>query len=135
MSRSLVLLILGLYGLLLSGVMLFATTWLLKSYGIDPYDVSHISLMRYLGLSNFGLALLALLNRNLSNSASLQTVLLVSAIVVLGGIGVGTVDSLLKDAPLTGFFLADTFLRLVMGLALLYCYNRERQQVISQVAA
>ncbi|WP_157580084.1 hypothetical protein [Rudanella lutea] len=134
MSRSLFLLIAGLYSCFLGLSMLFLAGESLKSYGVSNPDQAHISVMQYLGLTNIGLGILSLLNRHVPNSAGLRNALLTTAFVVFGGVLKGLYDVFVLHPPMSGLFLADTVLRLGLGLGLLYFLNRERQQAIRQVA-
>jgi hypothetical protein len=130
MSRSILLLIIGIHGSLLAVGMIFATELSLKLYGVPQVDVSHISTMQYLGVSTGCFALLALLNRNAPNSVSLRTLLQVMALLLLAGIVLGVYQAYLLHTPFSGFFVGDSLFRLAMGVGLLYCYNREIKLVL-----
>ena len=125
MSRSLFLLILGIYGVLLALLMVFFAKSALESYGAPTDDLSHISTMQFLGVANIGFAVLALLNRNAPNSIALRNSLLASAIVVFGGVLKGLYDLFVLHPPMSAFFIGDTVFRLLVGLGLVYFYNRE----------
>lgn len=128
MSRSLILLITGIYNALLALSMIFMAEPSLKNYGVPTVDLAHISVMQYLGVVNGGLALLAFLNRTAPNSVGLRNSLLVLAITGLCGIVKGVYDILVLHPPMSGFFIGDTVFRLALSLALLYSYNREARQ-------
>ena len=125
MSRSLFLLILGIYGVLLALSMVFFAKSALESYGAPTDDLSHISTMQFLGVANIGFAVLALLNRNAPNFIALRNSLLASAIVVFGGVLKGLYDLFVLHPPMSAFFIGDTVFRLLVGLGLVYFYNRE----------
>lgn len=125
MSRSLFLLIAGIYSALLGLMMLFMAEPSLKNYGLPTVDLAHISIMQYMGLANLGFGVLSLLNRNVPNSAALRNGLLALCIVVLGGVLKGIYDIVILHPPMSGFFIGDTVLRLALGLGCLYFYNRE----------
>lgn len=125
MSRSLFLLILGIYGVLSALSMVFFAKSALESYGAPTDDLSHISTMQFLGVANIGFAVLALLNRNAPNSIALRNGLLASAIVVFGGVLKGLYDLFVLHPPMSAFFIGDTVFRLLVGLGLVYFYNRE----------
>ena len=133
MSRSLFLLITGIYTALLSLSMVFATEMALISYGTPQVDLSHISIMQFLGVSNIGLGLLALLNRHTPNSVALRNTLLALAVTMLAGIVLGIYHVYLLDVPFSTFFVVDSLFRLALGLGYLYFYNRETK--LAQVGA
>ena len=85
--------------------------------------------MQYVGAATGCFALLALLNRNAPNSVSLQTLLLVMAVLLLAGILMGIYQIYILNSPVSGFFIGDSLFRLVLGLSLVYCYNRESKQI------
>lgn len=125
MSRSLLLLIAGIYDALLALSMIFMAEPSLKNYGVPTVDLAHISVMQYLGVVNGGLALLAFLNRNAPNSVGLRNALLVLAVTGLAGIGKGLYDIFILHPPMSAFFIGDTVFRLALSAGLLYVYNRE----------
>ncbi|MBC8153684.1 MAG: hypothetical protein H7Z72_12305 [Bacteroidetes bacterium] len=133
MSRSLFLLITGIYTTLLSLSMVFATEMSLISYGTPQVDLSHVSIMQFLGVSSMGLGLLALLNRHAPNSAALRNTLLALAVTTLAGIVLGIYHVYLLHVPFSTFFVVDSLFRLVLGLGYLYFYNRETR--LAQVGA
>lgn len=133
MSRSLFLLITGIYTTLLSLSMVFATEMSLISYGTPQVDLSHISIMQFLGVSNIGLGLLALLNRHAPNSVALRNTLLALAVTTLAGIVLGIYHVYLLHVPFSTFFVVDSLFRLALGLGYLYFYNRETR--LAQVGA
>lgn len=125
MSRSLFLLLAGIYSIVLALSMIFAPTAALESYGTGNIDLNHISLMQFLGVANLGFAALALLNRNAPNSVALRNSLLATALVVFGGVVLGLYNAYAMNVPYSTFFIGDTLFRLALGLAILYFYNRE----------
>lgn len=125
MSRSLFLLLAGIYGFFLAIPMLFFTESSLLNYGVPKVDLDHIAIMQYLGISNAMIGLLFLLNRNQPNSYSLCTVLLLGALNPLVGVVAGVYHVMVLNVPFSTFFVADTLFRLALGLAFLYYYNRE----------
>ena len=125
MSRSLFLLITGIYTALLSLSMVFATEMSLISYGTPQVDLSHISIMQFLGVSSMGLGLLALLNRRAPNSVALCNTRLALAVTMLAGIVLGIYHVYLLDVPFSTFFVVDSLFRLALGLGYLYFYDRE----------
>lgn len=125
MSRSLFLLIVGIYNALLAVSMLFMAGESLKNYGVPTVDLAHISVMQYLGVENGGLALLAFLNRKAPNSVGLRNALLMLAMTGLAGIVKGLYDIFILHPPMSAFFIGDTVFRLALSAGLLYFYNRE----------
>lgn len=125
MTRSLFLLLAGIYALLLALAMLFFTESSLLNYGVPKVDLDHIAIMQYLGIANGVVGLLILLNRNAPNSYSLRTILLVGALNPLVGVVVGVYHVLVLHVPFSTFFVADSLFRLALGLAFLYFYSRE----------
>lgn len=125
MSRSVFLLIVGVYNALLALSMIFMAEPSLKNYGVPAVDLAHISVMQYLGVTNGGLAILCFLNRNAPNSVGLQNALLMLAITGLAGIVKGLYDIFVLHPPMSAFFIGDTVLRLALSVGLLYFYNRE----------
>ena len=133
MTRSLFLLLAGIYALLLALAMLFFTESSLLNYGVPKVDLDHIAIMQYLGIANGVVGLLILLNRNAPNSYSLRTILLVGALNPLVGVVVGVYHVLVLHVPFSTFFVADSLFRLALGLAFLYFYSRETK--LAQVGA
>jgi ABC-type sugar transport system permease subunit len=131
MSRSIFLLINGIYGAVLALSMIFAPTAALESYGAANIDLNHISTMQFLGVANLGFAALAFLNRNAPNSIALRNSLLATAIVVFGGVVLGLYNAYAMNVPYSTFFIGDTLFRLALGLAILYFYNQESKQAIA----
>ena len=125
MTRSLFLLLAGIYALLLALAMLFFTESSLLNYGVPKVDLDHIAIMQYLGIANGVVGMLILLNRNAPNSYSLRTILLVGALNPLVGVVVGVYHVLVLHVPFSTFFVADSLFRLALGLAFLYFYSRE----------
>ncbi len=125
MSRSLFLLLAGIYGAVLALSMVFAPTAALESYGTATVDLNHISVMQFLGISTGALSLMNLLNRNAPNSYTLRTLLLAQVVNVLGGVVLGIYHVYVMNVPNSAFFVGDTLFRLVLGLGFLYFYNRE----------
>ena len=133
MTRSLFLLLAGIYALLLALAMLFFTESSLLNYGVPKVDLDHIAIMQYLGIANGVVGMLILLNRNAPNSYSLRTILLVGALNPLVGVVVGVYHVLVLHVPFSTFFVADSLFRLALGLAFLYFYSRETK--LAQVGA
>lgn len=125
MSRSVFLLIVGIYNALLALSMIFMAEPSLKNYGVPAVDLAHISVMQYLGVTNGGLAILCFLNRNAPNSVGLRNALLMLAITGLAGIVKGLYDLFILHPPMSAFFVGDTVFRLALSAGLLYFYNRE----------
>lgn len=129
MSRSLFLLLSGVYGILLFLAMVFATTPTLQSYGVPNVDLNHISIMQFLGVSTGALALLLVLNRNAPNTYTLRTLLLAQTLYILAGVLLGVYHVYALNVPNNAFFVGDSLFRLALGLGFLYFYNRETRQV------
>ncbi len=125
MTRSLFLLVAGIYSSLLAVVMVFFTEASLKNYGVPTVDVTHISVMQFLGVATGAFGLLPLLNRNAPDSFSLRTILLVQSYVSLAGVVLGIYHVYVLHVPFSTFFVGDTLFRLALGLAFMYFYNRE----------
>lgn len=128
MSRSLFLLLAGIYGLLLFLAMVFATTPTLQNYGVPNVDLNHISVMQFLGVSTGALALLLVLNRNAPNTYTLRTLLLAQALYILAGVVLGVYHVYGLNVPSSSFFIGDSIFRLLLGLGFAYFYSREAQQ-------
>ena len=125
MSRSLFLLILGIYDALLALTMIFMAEPSLKNYGAPTVDLTHISVMQYLGTTTGSVALLCFLSRNAPNSVGLRNSLLVIGVVGFSGILKGLYDIFVLHPPMSAFFIGDTVLRLVLALGVFYFYNQE----------
>ena len=125
MNRSVFLLIAGVYSALLAVSMVFIPEASLRNYGVPSVDLSYISVMQFLGLSNAGFAIMALLNRNASSSFSLRTILLAEAVNILAGVVLGVYHVYGLNVPHSSFFMGDSLLRLAFGLGFMYFYNRE----------
>lgn len=125
MSRSLFLLILGIYDALLALSMIFMAEPSLKNYGAPTVDLTHIAVMQYLGTSTAALALLCFLSRNAPNSVGLRNSLLVIGVTGLAGVLKGLYDIFVLHPPISPFFIGDTVLRLALALGVFYFYNRE----------
>ncbi len=132
MSRSLFLLLAGVYGILLFVAMLFATESALQSYGVATADLNHVSIMQFLGLSTGALSVPLLLNRNAPNSHTLRTLLLAQGGYILGGVVLGFYHVYVLHVPSSSFFLADTLFRLVLGLGFIYFHTRESELARSE---
>ena len=128
MSRSLFLLLSGAYGILLFLAMVFATTPTLQNYGAPDADLSHSSIMQFLGVSTGALALLLVLNRNAPNTYTLRTLLLAQALYILAGVVLGVYHVYVLNVPSSAFFVGDSLFRLVLGLGFVYFYTRESRQ-------
>ena len=129
MSRSVFLLIVGIYNALLALSMIFMAEPSLKNYGVPAVNLAHISVMQYLGVTNGGLAILCFLNRNAPNSVGLRNGLLMLAVTGLAGIAKGAYDIFVLHPPMSAFFIGDTVFRLALSVGLLYFYNRETKLV------
>lgn len=128
MSRSLFLLLAGIYGLVLTIEMVFTPELAIRNYGAPEINLYHVAFMQLLGVSAGALALMNFLNRNAPNSYTLRTLLLAQALVLVGGVVLGIYHALVVDVPTNSIFIADSIFRLVLGLGFLYYYNREAQQ-------
>ena len=125
MSRSLFLLLTGIYGLVLTLAMLFAPEATIRNYGAPAVNLNQIALMQFLGLSTGAIALITLLNRNAPNSYTLRTLLLAQALLLVGGVVLGIYHATVVHVPMNSFFIGDSLFRLVLGLGFVYFYNRE----------
>ena len=128
MTRSLFLLLSGIYSSLLAVVMVFATKAALNNYGVPTVDVTHISVMQFLGVATGAFGLLSLLNRRAPNSFSLRTILLAQGYVSLAGVMLGIYHVYVLHVPFSAFFVGDTLFRLALGLGFVYFYKRESRQ-------
>jgi flagellin-like protein len=133
MNRSLFMLLSGIYGLLLFIAMVFATIPTLQNYGVPNVDLSHISIMQFLGVSTGALALLLVLNRNAPNAYTLQTLLLAQGVYILTGVLLGVYHVYALNVPNSTFFVVDSLFRLALGLGFLYYYHQATQQTAVQV--
>lgn len=118
----------GIYGLLLFVAMVFATTPTLLNYGTRTVDLSHISIMQFLGISTGALALMLVLNRNAPNTYTLRTLLLAQALYILAGVLLGIYHVYALNVPSSTFFVVDSLFRLALGLGFLYLYNQAMRE-------
>ena len=125
MNRSLFLLVAGIYSAVLAVAMVFFTEASLKNYGVPTVDVTHISVMQFLGVATGAFGLLPLLIRNAPTSFSLRSILLAQGYVSLAGVVLGIYHVYVLHVPFSAFFIGDTVFRLVLSAGLLYFYNRE----------
>ncbi len=128
MTRSLFLLLAGIYSAVLAVAMVFFTEASLKNYGVPTVDVTHISVMQFLGVATGAFGLLSLLNRNVPNSFSLRTILMAQGYVSLARVLLGIYHVYVFHVPFSAFFVGDTLFRLALGLGFVYFYNRESRQ-------
>ena len=128
MSRSLFLLLTGIYGLVLTLAMVFAPEAALQNYGAPSVDLNHISVMQFLGLSTGAIALMTILNRNAPNSYTFRTLLLAQAFLLLSGVALGIYHAIVLHVPMSSFFIGDSLFRLALGLGFVYFYTRETRQ-------
>lgn len=128
MSRSLFLLMTGIYGLLLTLAMVFAPEAAIRNYGAPEVSLNQIALMQFLGLSTGAIALMTILNRKAPNSYTLRTLLLAQALLLIGGIVLGIYHATVVHVPMNSFFIGDSLFRLALGFGFVYFYNRESQQ-------
>lgn len=128
MTRSLFLLLAGIYSAVLAVVMVFFTEASLNNYGVVTVDVTHISVMQFLGVATGAFGLLPLLNRNAPNSFSLRTILLAQGYVLLAGVLLGIYHVYVLHVPFSAFFVGDTLFRLALGLGFMYFYSLESRQ-------
>ena len=103
----------------------------LKSYGSLSVDLTHIATIQFLGVAVIGEGILALLSRNEPNSDSLRHILLIIAITTVGGVLLGVYHMVVLHPPMNNFFIGDTGLRLLLGLATLYYYNQATKQAVA----
>jgi uncharacterized membrane protein YsdA (DUF1294 family) len=125
MSRSLFLLLVGLYAALIAVAMIFAPEAALKNYGIPTVDVNHIDLIQFLGGSTGALSGLMLHNRTAPNSFALRSLLLVLAVHSVAGAVLGMYHTYVQHTPSSTFFVVDSLFRLALGAGFLYFYTRE----------
>jgi hypothetical protein len=125
MSRSLFLLLIGLYSSLLGLAMVFVPEPLLNSYGVPTVDRHHVEIMQFLGIDTAIFGLMMLLNRTAPNSQALRTFLLGLALAFLVGVVLGLYHVYVLLNGASSFFVVDTLVRLAIGLGFLYFYNRE----------
>lgn len=128
MSRSLFLLLTGIYGFLLTLVMVFAPEAAIRNYGAPEVNLNQIALMQFLGLSTGAIALMTLLNRKAPNSYTLRTLLLAQALLLMGGVALGIYHATVVHVPMNSFFIGDSLFRLALGLGFMYFYSRESRQ-------
>jgi hypothetical protein len=131
MSRSVFLLIMGLYTTLSSLLMIVVPAESLKSYGALSVDLTHIAAIQFLGVAAIGEGILALLSRNAPNYSSLRHILLAITITTLGGVLLGVYHIVVLHPPMNSFFIGDTVFRLLLGLATLYYYNQATKQAVA----
>jgi uncharacterized membrane protein len=121
------MLITGIYSLLIGLPMVFLPKLAFDSYGPGIVDASHIATLQYLGVDTLCFGLLAFLIRNAPNSVGLRAALLIIALAYLGSFLKGLYDIFILHPPMSGFLIGDTVFRLLLGLVVLYCYNREQK--------
>ncbi len=127
MSRSLFLLLSGIYSLLLAAAMLFIPTATLINYGVAKPDLDHMSIIQYLGMANGMLGFTSIALRNSPNSYALRIYLLAQVIHIIGGVLLGVYQVYGLHVPSSSFFIGDSIFRLILGLGFLYYYNLEIQ--------
>ena len=135
MSRSLFLLLTGIYSLLLALVMVFTPEAAIRNYGAPGVNLNQIALMQFLGLSTGAIALMALLNRNAPNSYTLRTLLLAQGLLLVSGVVLGIYHATVVHVPMNSFFIGDSVFRLVLGLGFGYFYTREARQAKTEILA
>ncbi len=128
MSRSLFLLLAGIYGLLLTLPMVFTPESAIRNYSSPEVNPNQIALMQFLGLSTGAMALMNLLNRNAPNSYTLRTLLLAQALLLVSGVVLGIYHAAVVHVPMNSIFIGDSIFRLVLGLGFAFYYNREVQE-------
>ncbi|MBC7891380.1 MAG: hypothetical protein H7Y12_04130 [Sphingobacteriaceae bacterium] len=124
MSRSTFILVVSLYGLLLSLGMLFAPEPLLQGYGNPVKDTLHVVLFQFLGMSNLGVAIIGLLIRNAEPSLGLRAFLTGQAVTLVGGVALGVYHVTMMGVPNSTFFTVDSLWRLALGLGMVYYLMR-----------
>lgn len=128
MSRSLFLLLAGIYSLLLAAAMLFIPTASLINYGVAKPDLDHLSIIQYLGMANGMLGFMSIAFRNSPNSYALRVYLLAQAINIIGSVVLGVYQVYGLHVPSSAFFIGDSLFRLALGLGFFYFYTRESRQ-------
>jgi len=131
MSRSLFLLLTGIYGLLLAAAMLFMPTATLINYGVAKPGLNHLASIQYLGMANLMLGFISLALRSSPNSYALRIYLLAQAIHIIGGVLLGVYQTYGLHIPASDFFYVESLVRLAIGLAFLYYYNQATRQAQS----
>lgn len=124
MSRPTFILLLSLYGLLLSLGMIFASEALLRGYGTPTTDLLHVALFQFLGISNLGVSVIGLLIRNAESSLGLRAFLTGQAVTILGGVAAGVYHVTVLGLPNSTFFTVDSLWRLALGLGTVYYLMR-----------
>lgn len=119
MKTSNFLLFLAIYGGITGALMLFDGKGSLESYGVTP-DQYHIATIQYLGISNLALAILIFFIRKEISQKVMKTILMLSAIEMIGSSLKGFYDVEILLIPGNTFFWADAIFRALVGCISLF---------------
>lgn len=124
MSRSTLILIVSIYGLLVVLGMLVAPATLLQDFGIPAPDKYHLALYKLMGMPILGLCVVGLMIRNAEPSLGLRAFLTGQAVNLIGFVALSAYESIGRDIPVSTLFLVDSLWRLALGLGLVYHLTR-----------
>lgn len=119
MKTSYYLLFLAIYGGLTGVMMLLNGKSSLETYGVTP-DQYHIVIMEYLGISNLAMAAVVYFIRNEVSVKVLRTILIISAIEMIGSSLKGFYDVQISGVESNTFFWVDAIIRALVGCISLF---------------
>ena len=119
MKTSNYVLFLAIYGGLTGAFMLLDGKGSLETYGVSA-DQYHVAVMEYLGISNLTLAVLMYFIRNEVSTKVLRTILIISAIEMIGSSLKGFIDIQVRGLQANTFFSIDAIIRAVVGCISLF---------------
>lgn len=123
MKPSNYLLFLAIYGGLTGALMLLDGKGSLEIYGVSA-DQYHVVIMEYLGISNLALAAIMYFIRNEVTTEVFRTILIISAIEMIGSSLKGFYDVQISGVQGNTFFWADAIIRALVGCVSIFMYFR-----------
>lgn len=127
MKSNTFLIILAIYYGIFGIVGLFSASTVLESFGAKNIDQFHLSTVQYLGQTNIGLALIAILIRNTNHFASKKAYFWGAAFFAFSAEIIGFYQINFMGLPSTTTSWVDTSIRLVIGFASLYFATRKSE--------
>lgn len=124
MSRSTLILVVSVYGLLVVLGMLVAPAALLQDFGVPAPDKYHLALYQLMGMPILGLSVVGLMIRNAEPSVGLRAFLAGHAVNLIGFVALSAYESIARDIPVSTLFVVDSLWRLALGLGLAYHLTR-----------
>lgn len=124
MSRSTLILIVSVYGLLVVLGMLVAPEAVLEGFGVPAPDKYHLALHQLMGMPILGLSVIGLMIRNAEPSLGLRAFLAGHATNLIAFTALTAYESIARDIPVSTLLLVDSLWRLGLGLGLVYHLTR-----------